>query len=93
MNLGIIWGSIGDYFIYNFILFSIFRYIYHIYIYISSSCARGAFLTDSASFGLTVIGTTHHRVDSYFLHLTIHFYLVQLTLSPDNSYLRGVVLI
>ena len=41
-----------------------------------------------------VIGTNGHRVDSYFLHLTMHVpkltlpYVVQLTLCPDNSLFR-----
>ena len=57
----------------------------HICMIVYSRCVR-------SSSKLTVIGNMLHRIDLYFLHLTMHshiltypFNLVQLTPSPDNS--------
>ena len=38
------------------------------------TCLCDASPTDHCLFGLMVIGTTHHQIDSFFLHLTMHTY-------------------
>ena len=48
-----------------------------------TSTRHGAVSTEHSSAELRVIRTNFHRVNSYLLHLTLLFYLVQMTLSSD----------